>query len=806
MIEVKRRQILIDGKPQLIMAGEIHYYRLRREDWQDRIAKLKAAGGNAVATYVPWLCHEPVEDQLDLEGKTRPELDLGAFIDLCKQNDLYFFVRPGPFIMAEMKNEGIPYWVYKKHPEIVPVSWDGKPVPTKTIDYLAPGFLQEVRKWYAAVMGVIAPRLYTKGGNIIAVQLDNEVGMLSWVSNCPDLTDNVLVDFTAWLKEHYSPEDLKKRYPFDLDDVEDCKVGLRSPREEYDVELMRDLGQYMRNRFARYVETLRSYAEEFGVKGVPFVINIHGTSGGRGLTFPIGISQLYESYTQAPGYIAGSDIYLGNLTMGNFQDLYLINCFMDAVNGPDQPTTSVEFECGDGDYNCTYGNRYDPSAADFKTRMCIAQGNRMLNYYLFAGGINYLLDPKPNDGNDRIALTGERHGFAAPVSPEGELNYTYPRMAHAIKTMMAVSDKLAVMEEEHDSVAFAFIPDYYMTEYCYPGSTRWKEIVKNLEARRTGAWEVMARAMLLSGYRFGSVDVQNKTIDAKRTPVLALGSARYMDSYLQRKLVNYLEAGGGILLYGEIPTLDMEGRPCTILADALGVKPVGVRRESRDFYPTLRAEGWAAPRPEVRTHFAQVFELCRGVPLLTLHGTGEVCGFDSRVGKGRAIVIATAYICDIPFFKTALEMLGAKPGLYHDCPYHGIFMTSTATDNGERFLHILNLDGFDKELHIYDNGQVLFGGRKLILKARDGLMLPVNVLLGDVKIAYSTAEIARVDINAIEFRLTQSEDVIALETEREIDPSEEYTVERDGDKWLVVSRKHAAIADHLTVCFCPRRC
>ena len=54
MIEIKNKQILIDGKPKLIMCGEIHYYRLDREDWQDRLDKLKLSGCNAVATYVPW--------------------------------------------------------------------------------------------------------------------------------------------------------------------------------------------------------------------------------------------------------------------------------------------------------------------------------------------------------------------------------------------------------------------------------------------------------------------------------------------------------------------------------------------------------------------------------------------------------------------------------------------------------------------------------------------------------------------------------------------------------------------------------
>src|SRR5690606_34193308 len=304
MIEIKNKQILIDGKPQLIMAGEIHYYRLDREDWQDRIDKLKMAGMNAVATYVPWLIHEPVEGEFDLTGKTRPETDLQAFIDLCQENGLYFFLRPGPFIMAEMKNEGLPYWVYEKYPEIVPIGWDEKPATTPTVDYLHPGFLESAKKWYEALMEVAAPRIYPNG-NIIAFQLDNEIGMLSWVSNTPDLTDFVLDDFTEWVSEKYDANTLSERYPIDFSNKEARNNAIRSPKESYSLYLMKDLGYYMRHRFTKYVSVLRSYAEEFGVKGIPFVVNIHGMGGGRAFTFPIGISQLYETY-QEPGYLSGS--------------------------------------------------------------------------------------------------------------------------------------------------------------------------------------------------------------------------------------------------------------------------------------------------------------------------------------------------------------------------------------------------------------------------------------------------------------------------------------------------------------------
>ncbi|HEX6291900.1 MAG TPA: beta-galactosidase [Herpetosiphonaceae bacterium] len=800
MVELRDKRFLIDGEPQILMCGELHYFRLRREDWQHRIDLLKAAGCNAVASYVPWLCHEPVPGLIDLDGTTRPELDLGGFIDLCREHGLYVFVRPGPFIMAEMKNEGIPFWVYEAVPEAIPVSWDGAQVPTRTLDYLHPGFLAAVQSWYAAVMRVIAPRLQPNGGNIIAVQLDNEIGMLAWVTNTPDLTDRVLDDLARWLADRYDAPTLRDRYPFDLHRAALRNPAIRSPQESFAAALLYDLGAYMRHRFARYVATLRSYAEQCGVTGVPWVINIHGTDRGRGLTYPIGISQLYQAYTQAPDYLGGSDHYLGDLNAANFQDLYLINALMDAVNLPDQPLSSVEFEAGSGDYGETYGGRTDPSAIDHKVRMCIAQGNRLINYYLFAGGVNYRLPQPVHDGNDRIAFTGERHGFAAPINPEGELNYTYAPLADVTHTMMAIAPKLATMREEHDAVAWAFIPDYYMTESKHPSSQIMQAIVANLEANRgQGAWEIVARAMLLGGYRFGAVDVQQRALDPRTTPTLVLPSARYMAASVQAAIVSYLHAGGGVLLYGEVPLFDMEARPCTILADALGLRSIGSRSASAHYFLSLVAQSWAAPRPEIRTHFMQSFAPERGDVILRAYDPDEACGFDIPVGAGRAIAITTAYRCDIGLFRTALERLGATAALRHDSPHAGIFMTSTASEDGERFLHLVNLDGFPKTIRISEREQPLFGGRPLSLARKAGVTLPIGVRFGDVRIVYATAEIAQVEHQAITFRLTQPDAVIAVETERQIVAADAFSMEQRGTTTLLTPRRSAALHDRLTV-------
>lgn len=797
MIKIKNKQIIINDKPTLIMCGEVHYFRLKREEWQDRLDKLKLAGCNAVASYVPWVCHEEIEGQIDLTGHTRSELDLAAFIDLCAANDLYFFVRPGPFIMAEMKNEGVPFWIYENYPETIPLGWDEAKAPTKTLDYLSPNFLKVSKRWYKAVMEIVKPRLQPNGGNIIAVQLDNEVGMLSWVSNTPDLTETVLNDFVKWLQEKYTGEELAERYPCDLTEPS----SIRSPEEAYASQLHFDLGYYMRHRFAKYIGLLRSYCEEFGVKDIPFIVNIHGTGAGRGFTYPIGISQLYETY-QEPGYVSGSDIYFGDLNMDSFQDLYLINGFMDAVHNEDQPLTSVEFNCGDANFGETYGSRMDVSAADLKTRMCIAQGNRLLNYYLMTGGRNYRFTNPLNDGNDRVAFTGERHGFAAPISPEGKLNYTFPRMAKSIQTMMAVNDKMATANEEYDRVSFAFIPDYFMTEYRYPKSKKMEAIYQNLQSNRSyGAWEVMGRAMLLAGYRFTGVDIQNKPIAPESHPVIALPSARYLHKHVQEKLVDYLKAGGSLLVYGELPLYDMEGNPCTVLIDYLGMDYVENKNDQNHYYLSLVAQNWAQPRPEVRSHHAQIFNCSKGVPLFKVYGTDEACGFDIPVDKGRVITLTMAYRCDIDLFKTALEKLGAPLGLRHDFEDHGIFMTSTKNEKDERFIHVLNLDGFDKSFRIIDDGQAILGGQPFTLQSRDGVILPQNIQFFGGKILESTAEITEIGESSLSFRLTQPTDTIKFETSWQVCSSPDYEFSKVGNHVTITSKKHAKIDDALVITF-----
>ncbi|MFE4642101.1 beta-galactosidase [Streptomyces sp. NPDC056730] len=752
-VSYRDKRLLIDGEPALVLAGEIHYFRLKRADWQSRLDRAKAAGLNTIASYIPWMWHELPDGTIDVTGRTRPERDLGAFIDLCHRNGFLFIARPGPFTMAELKGEGVPERVREDHPEIVSTGWYDAPATTPTVDYLAPAFLREARRWYAAVMPVLAERLRGRGGPVVSVQLDNEIGMLAWVSNSPDLTDHLTADFDGWLHEEYG-DGLAGRYPFAGADAAGRRKAIRHPEDAYGAALMHDLGRFMRGRFARYVTELRRAAETHGVTGVPFVINIHGTSDSRAEPFPIGISQLMETYAGVEGTISGADFYLGDLTLRNVTDLYLINAFMDAVNDEDQPVTALEFDAGHADYGQNMDSQTSPSGVGLKTRLCVAQGAKMINYYLFAGGFNPKLDKPTGDGNDRIGITGERHGFAAPVDPEGRPGVSYASTRRTVRAMGGAAGVLAPMRATYDDVALGFVPDHYLTEYHPPELASVQRVLDEaVNTRGAGPRGSLARAMLLGGFRYRSVNLQAGDLDPARVPVLALATGEHLGAELQRRLVRYLEAGGKLLLSGRLPVKDMADRRCTVLAEALGLTAGDTLTDANRFWLSVTAHGWAAPLPEVRLSRAQLCAPARGTTVLRELSTGKGCGFDIPVGRGRAVVITTDYQCDLTFWGRAFRALDAAPALRHSATDPGVFLLTTADGERGRLLHAFNVSsGYDQDFTVTEHGKPLFGGERLRLPGRTAAMLPLGLAAGGLRIAYATAELTGVADGRATFR------------------------------------------------------
>ena len=149
---------LLDGKPFVVKAAELHYPRIPRPYWDNRIKLCKALGMNTVCLYVFWNAHEPQPDQFDFTGQN----DLREFVRLCQANGMKVILRPGPYVCAEWEMGGLPWWLLRK-----------KDIRLREND---PYFLERVDRFQKAVASQVGDLTVDNGGPIIMVQVENEYG------------------------------------------------------------------------------------------------------------------------------------------------------------------------------------------------------------------------------------------------------------------------------------------------------------------------------------------------------------------------------------------------------------------------------------------------------------------------------------------------------------------------------------------------------------------------------------------------------------------------------------------------------
>lgn len=157
-LTIKGNQFYLGDEEFVLKSGTIHYFRIHPSEWRERLEKLKDCGLNTVETYVPWNVHEPEQGKFCFDGMA----DLERFIVLAEELDLYMIVRPGPYICAEWEMGGFPYWLMNI-----------KELELRTYNE---NYLSFVKKYFIKVMGIIKRYLTTNGGNIIAMQVENEFG------------------------------------------------------------------------------------------------------------------------------------------------------------------------------------------------------------------------------------------------------------------------------------------------------------------------------------------------------------------------------------------------------------------------------------------------------------------------------------------------------------------------------------------------------------------------------------------------------------------------------------------------------
>lgn len=151
------QSLIVDGKRIVPVMGEVHFSRIPSDEWETEIRKMKEGGITVIATYIFWNHIEEEEGIFNWKGQR----NLKKFVEICKKENLLVALRLGPFCHGEVRNGGIPDWIFSKGCKIR----DENPV-----------FLHYVELLYSQIYTQIEGLQWKDGGPIIAAQFDNEYG------------------------------------------------------------------------------------------------------------------------------------------------------------------------------------------------------------------------------------------------------------------------------------------------------------------------------------------------------------------------------------------------------------------------------------------------------------------------------------------------------------------------------------------------------------------------------------------------------------------------------------------------------
>lgn len=157
-LHIQGSQFVRDGHRHRIISGSMHFQRIPRAYWRNRLRMARAMGLNTIETYVFWNAVEPTPGHFDFSGNN----DVAAFVRMAQAEGLDVILRPGPYVCAEWDAGGLPAWLFAD--------------PSMRVRTLDPAFLAASDAYLQRLGREVAPLMASRGGPIVAVQVENEYG------------------------------------------------------------------------------------------------------------------------------------------------------------------------------------------------------------------------------------------------------------------------------------------------------------------------------------------------------------------------------------------------------------------------------------------------------------------------------------------------------------------------------------------------------------------------------------------------------------------------------------------------------
>ena len=555
-----------NDKPVFVISGEIHYFRLDPKQWEKHLKLLKETGANTTSTYIPWDWHEFEENKFDFTGETNPARNLIRYIKLCKKVGLDLIVKPGPYILAEYEGQGLPQWLLNKISKNAhALDENGNVISPDLMSYMSDEYLDYSFRWYDKIMPIIAEHQESNAGPIIMMQVCNEVGVFQWLSGRIDYNPSVIKLYKEFLiKKYLSIENLNNTYGTNYSSFEKLSAPVGRIETKQDYCAYYDFHLFYRHYFALYLDVLIKKIKSFNIN-IQLTHNIPGWIYGNAAELPMLISTYEEIMRTRDDIVFGLDHIPEFVSFRNAHSDLACNKILEALQ-PYGPVWAAEFQAG------TREHHVKSDANDLETfyYASLAHGMKSFNYYMFSQGIN------PTGKG----FFGKTFYYQTPIEANAKKNYLYNSIQKVNSFIKKEKENLLQSKTKSDICVGLYKP-YFYTELTT--SQLLKE--KRLDVEKLGLqldprfvredlfFNGLLRGLQTLNFNYDINDLESTSLESLlKFKQLWIVTTEFMDSVTQKLLSDFVKAGGHLIMYPVIPTLDLYLNPCTILRDELKIE------------------------------------------------------------------------------------------------------------------------------------------------------------------------------------------------------------------------------------------
>jgi beta-galactosidase len=684
--------------------GEWHYFRTDYRAWRARLRTLAGLGVVGVSIYVPWNLHQPdPERNPDFRGKVRPETNLLRALELVAEVGLVAILRPGPFITSEWLYGGLPDWLWYRWPDLLALNSRGQPAsngwPYPAITYLHPRFREAVARWLEAVAEAVNQYLFTRGGPIVNVQVDDEpsyfqklmdplaldynpllisptyaVDSSRMPSERPDPEDGELASIYArWLLSHWgSLEKVAARHRVDYKDSSELAPPREHLSDPMQLPMYMDWFNFKLDQIIDFVGFCDAVLERAGIDVrrsmlQPYLLPVQG------------------------GYFAERARELGwdfQLTNECYLNLFRPSSFTEQKLGHIiAAMETYRMWCGErqGPLACmemqgSMASWIGPKEMEILWATTLARGIKGVNLYMAVGGDN------PEGFEHR---TGKTYDLSAPIGPDGTLR-PHAHVLKRITKIINAADPIALAKAETSVDAWIAGSRLYEASALAGGLLAMGEPADAIHGLFSsgeiglGDTPSLAALLALANVSAGWLDIEAK--DDPFGPFLGRGTLKstdpifvpglsYQSRRAQERLLDHARRGGHVILMPGAPRMDEAMEPWRLLLDQVlpgfdaegsfhSINPIfeGTPIADDSFSHVVTSKGELLVVPGKTAELPEL----SGIEVLARNRTtGVPCGVSARVEHGKITILGMrlryAAEEDGSSIRFLLSLLGLSP-------------------------------------------------------------------------------------------------------------------------------------------------